>query len=48
MYKTDSDVCDNCLDNFNVVEEYTERHINKLENLLKRLEVFGFIELAIK
>ena len=48
MYKTEPYVYDNCLNTFNVVEEYAERHINKLENLLKKLEVFGFIELPIK
>ncbi len=48
MHKIDFVASDKCHGDYMVLEEDKKIDINKLEILLKRLELFGFIERAIQ
>ena len=47
MYKIDSYSCDKC-NSIYPLEQDKKSDVDKLEKLLKRLELFGFTEMAIK
>jgi hypothetical protein len=48
MYKTGPDTCNKCYSICKALEEGKKSDIINLEKLLKRLELFGFAEMAVK